>query len=69
MDKAKQDLSFKVEGLKQQVKTEDQLLEQLKGQLEEPEKARLKFAKKIFNLKDEVKYVEDQWAKSTSEIE
>ena len=31
MDKAKQDLSSEVEGLKQQVKTKDCLLEELKG--------------------------------------
>ena len=68
LDRTKHDLTFEVGGLKEQVKTKDRLLEQLKGQLEESEKVRTDSAKKISELKEEIKYVEDQWAKSATKI-
>ena len=67
-NKAKQDLTSKVKGLKKQVKSKDQQLEELKGQLGELEKAYTNLTKKISNLKVEIKYIEEQWEKSAYEI-
>ena len=69
LDKAKLDLTSKVERLKELVKTTDRLLEELKDHLKESEKAHFDLAKKDFKLKEEIKYMEGQWVKSATKIE
>ena len=68
LEKAKQELSFKVDELKGQVRSKDQQLEELRVRLSELEKAHVDSSKVISKLKAEVKYIEEQWQKSAFKI-
>ena len=57
-----------VKELREQAKCKDQQLEEPRNQLVELKKAQADSARKIFDLKAEIKHVERQWEKSAFEI-
>ena len=68
LEKAKQELFSEVDELKGLVRSKDQQLEESRVWLFKLEKAHADSSKEVSKLKAEVKYIGEQWGKSTFEI-